>query len=186
MDDRKVLSSEVHTSSKNADTGSGTIETTQQQSVLANQDGSKSLVNKVIEKKTGTGIIGDPQKIEEYSLGVQQGDTKYIDAIKSKDDLAIMYEDKLLNYIKVSSFEKILHLMEENLNSYFDCIAYGIYSSEEIIELRNSMKIDQPKNENYSRNLDAYLPEDPKLQRNKKLNDDLFDNVQRELDRIRE
>ena len=55
MDDRKVLSSEVHTSSKNADTGSGTIETTQQQSVLANQDGSKSLVNKVIEKKNRNG-----------------------------------------------------------------------------------------------------------------------------------
>ena len=141
MDDddnsRKIVSTEEQTTTKKIPEGK--VETTRRKSVIENPDGSTSYVSQVIEKKTGTGIIGDPQKIEEYSQSVQMGDTKYVDAIRSKKELAIMYEEKVVTYIKINTFERILQLMNENLGSYFDSIAYGIYSSEEIIELRNSV-----------------------------------------------
>ena len=186
MDDksRKVLPNEEQ-KNKNKDENVK-VETTRRHSIKTNEDGSTSYVSHVIEKKTGAGIIGDPTQIEEYSLGVEMGDTKYVDAIKSKDDLAIMYDEKLITYIKVTSFEKILQLMNENLNTYFDSLAYGIYSTEEIIELRNSIRIEPPKIEKFSKYFEVYLEEDPKLGIFKTLNEDLFDNVQLELDRIKE
>jgi hypothetical protein len=86
MDDdkRKVISSEEKTTTDKLPDGK--IETTRRKSVLVNDDGSTSFVNQVIEKKTGQGIIGEPQKIEEYSLGVTEEDTKYVDAIKTKEE----------------------------------------------------------------------------------------------------
>ena len=114
------------------------------------------------------------------------GDTKYVDAIRSKKELAIMYEEKVVTYIKINTFERILQLMNENLGSYFDSIAYGIYSSEEIIELRNSVRIEPPKKINYTRNFEVFSENDRKLDKCKKLNEDLFDSVQKELDRIKE
>ena len=174
MDDKskKVLSSEVEKSKK--ENQDGTVETTRRKSVIANEDGSTSYVDHVIEKKTGAGIIGEPQKIEESSINVGINDTKYVDAIRSKNDLAIMYNEKVITYIKVSSFENILKLMNESLNTYFDSLAFGIYSSEEIYELRNSIRIQPPKKENYTKNFEGYLTEDLKLNRFKNLNDDVF------------
>ena len=101
MDDnkRKVISKEEEKTTK--DEGPGKVETTRRKSVIKNEDGSTSYVDTVTEKKTGTGYIGEPTKIEEYSLGVSQGDTKYVDAIRSKPDLAVMYDEKLITYIKV-------------------------------------------------------------------------------------
>ena len=135
-DQRQIISQEEETTVK--DIPEGKIEIKSTHSIIANEDGSKSYVTNVIEKKTGEGMIGDPHKIEEYSLGVSLGDTKYVDIIKSKEELAIMYDDKLKCFLKVSSFEKILSLMNESLANYFDSLSFAIYSSEEIIELRNN------------------------------------------------
>lgn len=184
-DKRKVLSFEEKTKLNNNPQRKG--ETTKGKSVVANDDGTRGHVNQSKEKKQLAGIIGEPQKIEEYDLGVSMEDTKYADAIRTKEELAVMYNEKLLLYIRVSSFEKILKLINESLNTYFDSIAYGIYSSEEIIELRNSLRSQPPKKEEeYTKNFDVCSPNEDKLKKRKMLNDDLFDNVQNEIDRIKE
>ena len=166
MDDnkRKVLSTEEEITTRK--TGQGEVETTKRKSVIANEDGTTSIVNQLIEKKTVPGIIGEPQKIEEYNLGVSMEDTKYADAIRTKNDLAIMKDEKILLFIKVASFEKILKLMNESLNTYFDSIAYGIYSSEEITEFRNSIKTKPPpKKKPYTKIADFSFQQTDKLNR---------------------
>ena len=181
---RKVLSSEKETTTQ--EEGEQKVERTRGKSVIKNEDGTTSYVDSEIVHKTGTGFIGEPTKIEEYSLGVSQGDTKYVDAIKSKEDLAIMYDDKLITYIKVKSFERILQLMKESLGTYFDSLAYGIYSSEEIYELRNSLRVEAPKKDTFTATFDLYMEGENKLNKFSKLTENLFDNVQKQFDRIKE
>ena len=47
------------------------------------------------KKKKGDHYIGEPEKVEEYSLGVSMEDTQYVDAIKEKGELAIMNGEKV-------------------------------------------------------------------------------------------
>ena len=186
MDDKKkkVVSQSEHTTTK--DIPDGKVETTRRSSVIQNEDGSTSYVSQVKEKTIGSSRIGEPQKVEEYDLGVSMEDTKYVDIIRTKDELAILKEEKLITYIKVRSFERVLQLMKESLDTYFDSLSFGIYSSEEIIEFRNSVRIDPPKKQRYTKNFDLYLSEEAQLNRFKRMGEDMFLSVQREVDRIRE
>ena len=165
-----------------------TIETTSKQSIITNEDGSTTYVSQITEKKTGTGIISEPNKVEEVSLGVSAEDTKYVDAIRAKKELGILNDDKLLTYISVNAFEKILKFMDESLDTYFDALSFGIYSSQEITELKKSLK-SRPieKEENIIKYFEVYSEEDKnKLDKFKDLNDDIFFSVDRQLEIIKE
>ncbi len=111
--------------------------------------------------------IGEPQKVQEYSLGVSMEDTKYVDAVKAKDELALMYGEKIKNYIKVKSFENILRLMDESLTTYFDQIAYGIYSIEELNEIRNSIRGELPINKKKEEEEKKRKEEEMKIEKKK-------------------
>ena len=114
----------------------GNIETASKLSEITNDDGSITYISQITEKKVGIGIIPDAQKVEEISLGVSAEDTKYVDAIRAKKELGILFDDKLSTYISVNAFENILKKMDENLDNYFDALSFGIYSYQEIIELK--------------------------------------------------
>ena len=166
----------------------GNLETISKQSEITNDDGSITYISQITEKKTGTGIISDPQKVEEISLGVSAEDTKYVDAIRAKKELGVLFNDKLLTYITVNAFENILKLMDENLDNYFDALSFGIYSYQEILELKKSIKtIEIEKKENIIKYFEVYSEENKnKLNHFTNLNDDIFKSVDKELDFIKE
>ena len=163
------------------------LETSSKHTEITNDDGSITYLSQTTEKKTGTGIISDPQKVEEISLGVSAEDTKYVDAIRSKKELGILFDDKLITYISVNAFEKILKFMDEDLDNYFDSLSFGIYSSKEINELKESIKTIPPlKIENIQRFFDINFEEDKnKFDKLTDFNDDLFLSVDNELESIR-
>ena len=157
------------------------------QSAITNDDGSVTYLSQTTETKKGTGIISDPQKVEEVSLGVSAEDTKYVDAIRAKKELGVLFDEKLITYISVDAFEKILKIMDENLENYFDALSFGIYSSKEITELKQSIMPIKPHEENVTKNLDIAVEVDNnKLNKIKDLHDDIFLSVDKELERIKE
>ena len=166
----------------------GNLETTSKQSEITNDDGSITYISQITEKKTGTGIISDPQKVEEISLGVSAEDTKYVDAIRAKKELGVLFNDKLLTYITVNAFENILKLMDENLENYFDALSFGIYSYQEILELKKSIKtIEIEKKENIIKYFEVYSEENKnKLNHFTNLNDDIFKSVDKQFEFIKE
>ena len=166
----------------------GNLETTSKQSEITNDDGSITYISQITEKKTGTGIISDPQKVEEISLGVSAEDTKYVEAIRAKKELGVLFNDKLLTYITVNAFENILKLMDENLENYFDALSFGIYSYQEILELKNSIKtIEIEKKENIIKYFEVYSEENKnKLNHFTNLNDDIFKSVDKQFEIIKE
>ena len=163
------------------------LETASKQSVITNDDGSLTYISQTTETKKGTGIISDPQKVEEVSLGVSAEDTKYVDAIRAKKELGVLFDEKLITYISVDTFEKILKIMDENLENYFDALSFGIYSSKEITELKQSIMPIKPQEENVTKYVDISGEVDNnKLNKFKDLNDDIFHSVDKELEIIKE
>ena len=164
-----------------------TIESASKNSILSNDDGSMTYITQTTETKKGTDFISDPQKVEEVSLGVSSEDTKYVDAIRAKKELGILFDDKLITYITVDTFEKILKFMDESLENYFDALSFGIYSSQEITELKKSIMTIQPKEENIQKYLELFLESDnDKINKFAELNDDIFKSVDKELEFIKE
>ena len=164
-----------------------TIESASKNSILSNDDGSMTYITQTTETKKGTDFISDPQKVEEVSLGVSAEDTKYVDAIRAKKELGILFDDKLITYITVDTFEKILKFMDESLENYFDALSFGIYSSQEITELKKSIMTIQPKEENIQKYLELFLESDnDKINKFAELNDDIFKSVDKELEFIKE
>ena len=71
-------------------------------------------------------------------------DQRYLKAIKQKGEIAILKgENKLIEIIKLKSLEKILKLIGTKLKEFYYDISFGIYSCEEIVELRNNLNIDK-------------------------------------------
>ena len=113
-------------------------------------------------------------------------DERYLKAINKKGEIAIIKdENSLIDIIKLKSLEKILQLTGTTLNEYYYDISFGIYSCEEIVELRktsDSNTINQNNNiskhkENYN-----YFPErENKLDKIKLSNDIIFDSEQKKL-----
>ena len=165
----------------------GNIETASKLSEITNDDGSITYISQITEKKVGIGIIPDAQKVEEISLGVSAEDTKYVDAIRAKKELGILFDDKLSTYISVNAFENILKKMDENLDNYFDALSFGIYSYQEIIELKKSIKTITTEKENIIKYFEVYSEQNnKKLDKFAKLNDDIFKSVDRQLEIIKE
>ena len=184
MDDKeKTTNSNFGTNNKD-----NIIETSSKQSAISNDDGSITYTSLTTETKKGADFMSEPQKIEEVSLGVSAEDTKYVDAIRAKKELGILFNDKLFTYISVNAFERILKFMDERLENYFDSLSFGIYSSQEITELKKSIiTIPQEKEENITKYFEVFAEEDKnKLYQIKNLNDDVFLMVDKELEIIKE
>ena len=171
----------------NSDLNNTINESASKNTILTNDDGSMTYITQTTEIKKGTSFVNDPQKVEEVSLGVSAEDTKYVDAIRAKKELGILREEKLITYITVEAFEKILKFMDESLDNYFDALAFGIYSTQEITELKKSVMTIQPGKENFQKYLEVFMENDnDKIDKFAGLNDDIFLNVDKELKIIKE
>ena len=113
-------------------------------------------------------------------------DERYLKAIKQKGEIAIIKdENKLIEIIKLKSFGKILALIGTTLNEYYYDISCGIYSCEEIVELRktsDSNSINQNNNiKKYQDNYNYFPKTENKLEKIKLSNDIIFDSEQKKL-----
>ena len=85
-------------------------------------------------------------------------DERYLKAIKQKGEIAILKgENKLIEIIKLETLEKILSLLQITLKEFYYDISFGIYSCEEIVELRKRLETNSSlKNENFKKNSDNH------------------------------
>ena len=184
---RKLIKMDDNEKVNNSDLNNTINESASKNTILTNDDGSMTYITQTTEIKKGTSFVNDPQKVEEVSLGVSAEDTKYVDAIRAKKELGILREEKLITYITVEAFEKILKFMDESLDNYFDALAFGIYSTQEITELKKSVMTIQPEKENFQKYLEVFMENDnDKIDKFAGLNDDIFLNVDKELKIIKE
>ena len=113
-------------------------------------------------------------------------DQRYLKAIKKKGEIVILKgENQLIEIIKLKSFEKILKLMGTKLKEFYYDISFGIYSCEEIVELRNNLNIDtNMKKDNRIKDNKYYnieLEHSEKMEKITPCNDIIFDCVQKKI-----
>ena len=85
-------------------------------------------------------------------------DERYLKAIKQKGEIAILKgENKLLEIIKLGTLEKILSFLGTNLKEFYYDISFGIYSCEEIIELRKTLETNK-KGNYFKKDSNKYIP----------------------------
>ena len=113
-------------------------------------------------------------------------DKRYLKAIKRKGEIAIIKDEKqLIDIIKLKSLEKILKLIGTTLPKFYYDISFGIYSCEEIVELRKTSdfnSISQNNNLNEHDENYSYCPtDDNKLENLNLSNDIIFDSEQKKL-----
>ena len=113
-------------------------------------------------------------------------DKRYLKAIKQKGEIAIIKDEKqLIDIIKLKSLEKILKLIGTTLHKFYYDISFGIYSCEEIVELRKTSdfnSISQNNNLNEHDENYSYCPtDDNKLEKLNLSNDIIFDSEQKKL-----
>ena len=113
-------------------------------------------------------------------------DLRYLKAIKKKGEIAILKgENQLIEIIKLKSFEKILKLIGTKLKEFYYDISFGIYSCEEIVELRNNLNIDtNMKKDNrikdiYNNNIELESCE--KIEKISPWDDIIFDCVEKKI-----
>ena len=71
-------------------------------------------------------------EIETFKVKVKDDD-QYLNAIKNKNKLAVLNnQGKVIEILKLKTFEKIINLAGENLSDSYDKISFAIYSNEEI------------------------------------------------------
>ena len=114
-------------------------------------------------------------------------DERYLKAIKQKGEIAILKgENKLIEIIKLETLEKILSLLRITLKEFYYDISFGIYSCEEIVELRKGLESNSSlKNENLKTNSDNHnynLNCDGHIENICLSNDNIIDTVQKQLD----
>ena len=117
-------------------------------------------------------------------------DERYLKAIKQKGEIAILKgENKLIEIIKLETLEKILSLLQITLKEFYYDISFGIYSCEEIVELRKRLETNSSlKNENFKKNSDNHnynLNLDGNIKKISLSNDNIIDTIQKKLDLIK-
>ena len=160
--------------------------------VTTNKDGSTTVTFSSSEttKKTKNEIeLDSDTKVKVSEVDAEQDDKKFIEVVRNKGQLAILKDTN--NYIcmlKTKMFEDILKKMGSNLNDEINLIAFGIYSLEEINEIRKSFIIEPPKPlfENVTKYFEVNEPELIRVKNNEvKLDDTIFVNIQEKLDFIK-
>ena len=117
-------------------------------------------------------------------------DERYLKAIKQKGEIAILKgENKLIEIIKLETLEKILSLLQITLKEFYYDISFGIYSCEEIVELRKGLETNSSlKNEKFKKNADNHnynLNLDGNIEKISLSNDNIIDTIQKKLDLIK-
>ena len=111
-------------------------------------------------------------------------DERYLKAIKQKGEIAILRgENKLIDIIKLNTLEKILDLLGTNLKDFYYDISFGIYSCEEIVELRKTLETNKKDNnfkKEFSKNND--LNKNEKSEKISSPNDIIYDISQKKID----
>ena len=165
----------------------GKVTTTKTTTIHKKEDGSNRLSERVVIKKQGNKIsVEESELIGEKQVEAGNNDTRFVEAIEYKGEIAILKgENQLMNIIKLESLNEILKLMGTNLKEFSYDISFGIYSSEEITEFRKSIstKIEH-KVDTYTKNYDYIMAPDEKLILPSFFDDEIFDSVQKRVDII--
>ena len=165
------------------------VVTTTTKTITQKEDGSTRISEHYVTKKQGNEInVKDSTIVGEKEVEAGKNDTQYLDAIRTKGELAILKgENQLINIVNLESFERILKLMGIDLNEFYYYISFGIYSSEEITEFRKSLstKIEtQDKVDDYYKDYDYITAPDEKLILPTFFGDEIFESVQKRIDLI--
>ena len=173
-------------SSKN---GSNTI-TKKENSIHTNADGKTTITSNEVSKSVKNEIqLDSDTKVKVSEVDAGQDDAMYLELIKKKDQLAILKDtNHYICMLSVKHMENIFKKMGSNLKDEINLISFGIYSMEEINEIKKSFILDVPKVvfENVTKNFEVKLPELNKMNQNKNyLNNKIFENVQDKIDFIK-
>ena len=164
--------------------------TQKEKSIKTNADGTTTITSNEVSKSVKNEIQLDSDtkvKVSEVDAGTD--DALYLEVIKKKDQLAILKDtNHYICMLSLKHLENILKKMGSNLKEEINLIAFGIYSMEEINEIKKSFIIDVPKVvfENVTKNLEFDIPEVNRLNENENyLDNKIFENVQEKLDFIK-
>jgi hypothetical protein len=165
----------------------GNTVTTKRKSIMQiNPDGSTTITDSFVSSTVKNEIKLDANtKVNVSEVDAELDDKKYIEALHSKDILAILKDaNQMICLIPLSAGENILKKMGSSLQKDFSLFSFGIYSLEEINEIRRTSSLEKPqKPPNYTKDFVVYMPPVYKLGRNKKyLNSIVFKKVQERLD----
>jgi hypothetical protein len=151
-----------------------------------NPDGSTTITDSLVSSAVKNEIKLDSNtKVNVSEVDAELDDKKYIEALRSKDVLAVLKDaNKMICLLPLSAGENILKKMGSSLQNDFSLFSFGIYSLEEINEIRRTSSLEKPqKPPNYTKDFMVYMPPIDKLGRNKKyLNSIVFKKVQERLD----
>ena len=165
----------------------GKTMTTTTKTVEKRDDGTAHISEHVVTKKQKNEINVEGSTISgTKQIEAGANDKKYIDAIEYKGEVAILKgENHLMNMLKLDSLKTILRLMGVDLKDFYYDISFGIYTSEEITEFRKSLstKLENKKDE-YVKEYDYIIASDEKLSLPIFFGDEIFENVQKEIDKI--
>ena len=117
-------------------------------------------------------------KVSEVDAG--QDDAQYLEIIKSKGQLAVLKDSNhYICMLPLKHLENILKKMGTNLSEEINLIAFGIYSLEEINEIKKSFVLEVPKTlfKNVTKYLEVNLPVNGRTKKNEKnLDNKIFVN----------
>ena len=129
--------------------------TTRRKSVMQiNPDGSTTITDSFISSTVKNEIKLDSNtKVNVSEVDAELDDKKYIEALRSKDVLAILKDaNRMICSIPLSAGENILKKMGSSLQNDFHLFSFGIYSLEEINEIRKTSSFEKPqKPPNYTK-----------------------------------
>ena len=184
-DNKKTLLEEEKEEKKNGET----LVTKRKSIMEVNPDGSTTITDSIISSTIKNEIkLDENTKINVSEVNAELDDKKYIEAMRSKNQLAVLKDsNQMICMIPLLAAENILKKMGGSLEEDYSTFAFGIYSLEEINEIKKSMIIEPPKKPpNFTKNFDITMPPIDRISRNNNLlNNDLFKNVQDKLDFIK-
>ena len=167
-----------------------TLEEKRENILEINPDDSNIIIDSIITNSVKNEIkLDENTKVNVSEVDADADDKKYIDAIRSKNQLAVLKDsNQMICMIPLAAAENILKKMGGTLEEDLSTFAFGIYSSEEINEIRKSIVIDKPQKifVNLNKDFNIIMPLMERLPRNNKpLNNILFKNVQGKIDFIK-
>ena len=183
----KILSQDEETTQKD-----GATTTTKRKSIMeVNPDGSTTITDSIISSTKKNEINLDANtKVNVSEVDAELEDSKYIDILRQKDQLAILKDDnQMICAIPLKAGENILKKMGSSLERDFSLFNFSIYSLEEINEIRKQFLMNMARPEkppNFTKDFYIYMPPLEKLGRSKKnLSNIVFKKVQEKLDFIK-
>ena len=163
--------------------------TQKESSIKTNLDGSTTITSSMVSKNVKSEIkLDSDTKVKVSEIDAGQDDIKYLEVIKQKNQLAILKDSNhYICMLSLKMWEDILKKMGSNLTEEINLIAFGIYSLEEINEIRKSVTYDIPKVvfENVTKYLEFKQPIISRINKSKNLNNKIFENIQEKLDFIK-